>query len=217
MSYKLGRVIDHDPRNRDHAFTATPSPTRSRDILWPRHSPILDQGDLGSCTGNAMTGWLGCAPHVITADDADKYDQKMAVEIYSLATQYDSFPGQYPPEDTGSSGNAAAKAARSLGLISSWSWAFTTATLMGALQAGPVLIGAPWYEGMFTPDSDGRVWATGEMVGGHEFLARGIEGMDIICDNSWGADWGQQGSFRIPLSVWMVLRAERADVTIPHI
>lgn len=216
MPYGLGRIVDHDPRSRQYAVRESPTST-PRNVLWPRHSPILQQGDLGSCTGNAMVGWLGCAPHAISADTSTQYDEALAIEIYSLATQYDAFPGQYPPEDTGSSGNAAAKAARQLKLITSYSWAFTTAGLKHALQTGPVLIGAPWYEGMFETDDGGRVWATGEMVGGHEFLARGLTETDLICDNSWGPEWGQRGSFLLPLTVWEKLRQERADVTVPHV
>jgi hypothetical protein len=30
--------------------------------VWTRRIPVLDQGDLGSCTGNAATGVLGSEP-----------------------------------------------------------------------------------------------------------------------------------------------------------
>ncbi|MFC4587824.1 hypothetical protein [Sphaerisporangium corydalis] len=33
------------------------------DRRWERALPILDQGDLGSCTGNAAAGALGTAPY----------------------------------------------------------------------------------------------------------------------------------------------------------
>jgi hypothetical protein len=53
---RLGRHVEHDPRSRK--FGAAPERmSGTRDyVLHRRHGQILDQGDLGSCTGNALTG-----------------------------------------------------------------------------------------------------------------------------------------------------------------
>lgn len=214
--FSFGRRVEHDPRNR--MFAAPDVPVGAvRDVLWVRHSPIIDQGELGCCTGAAMAGWLGCAPHAVSADEARAFDIACAHQLYSIATHLDSFPGFWPDDDTGSSGGAVAKAARKLRHISSWSWAFTTSGMLRALQSGPVLIGVPWYEGMCTPDRDSRLWDRGEVAGGHEVLIRGIQGRDLVLSNSWGTSWGDNGEALLPLEVWERLRKQQADVTVPRV
>lgn len=218
----LGRNIEHDPRSLD--FVIKPSIAQrvkrliaQKDILWPRYSYILNQGQLGSCTGNAITGLLACAPFCKSNREAAKFNEKYAVDIYSKATIIDGFPGEYPPEDTGSSGLAVAKVAKSLGLISSYQWATTTNGLLTALQQGPVIVGIPWYSGFDTPDNEGTVHLSGSLEGGHEFLIRGYSPKRklLFCDNSWGRYWGINGTFSITFADWESLRKQKADVTIP--
>lgn len=215
----LGRSIEHDARSVAFAVDAglsflgiTPRPKK-----WDRLSAILNQGGLGSCTGNAMCGWLGCSPHVTAADAALQYDEAYAVKLYELATTLDGIPGAYPPDDTGSSGLAVAKAAKRLDQISAYHHALTTQGLLRALQLQPVIIGITWYSSFDTPASDGTIHLTSDAYvrGGHEVLVRGWDGENLLADNSWGAGWGQDGSFKIPLSVWETLRSQGADVTVP--
>lgn len=216
--YPLGRLVEHDERSRGFAHP-TAGGALGRSVLWARHSPILDQGSLGSCTGNAMSGWLGCEPHCTSPVDAARYDEEYAIRLYSLATKLDRYPGTYPPDDTGSSGLAVAKAARRLGDIRSYSWAFSVMSLLSALQHGPVIVGVPWYDDMFAPDSSGEVHIGGNVAGGHEFLIRGWDAAAKLlhCDNSWGTSWGDGGSFRLSLDTWIELRRQDADVTVPHV
>jgi hypothetical protein len=219
---KLGRHIEHDERNRDYG-TAIRDGRRLVSTFWQAYGALLDQLDVGSCTGEAGDGWLGCAPGITTTADAAQYDQKHAIKIYTLATELDNIPGSYPEQDTGSTGNAAAKAMRQLGDIRSWSWAFTTTGLLSALQSGPVMIGTAWTRSMFHPDASGFIHPTGNVMGGHEYLVHGVHlgptpgDQWLICRNSWG-DWGPlgDGRFLLRLSDWEILRRQGADVTIPH-
>lgn len=211
--YSLGRVVDHDPLSRAYAFPE--GKATSADIIWKRLSPILDQGAIGCCTGAAMAGWLGCEQNSIDETQAKKYDIEFAHKLYSLATRLDPFPGVWEPDDTGSSGNAVAKAARNLKEIKAYRWAFSTSALLSALNSGPIIMGIPWYEAMFSPDKDYKLWPYGNMVGGHEVLIRGIIGRNLILSNSWGKNWGQRGEALLPLDAWDSLRKQQADVTIP--
>jgi hypothetical protein len=226
----LGRHREHDSRSWDYALVEPRGFAigDAKPVLWERYSPILDQGRIGSCTGNAMAGWLGCAPHCSSKVDATQYDEGCAVALYSLATRIDKIPGYYAPADpdsvdTGSTGNAVAKAARNLHLIGSYGWAFTTVGLLWRLQHQPVLVGSVWKTGMDRPDADGFVSVTGTDRGGHEYLVRGYQpgarGQDgyLVADNSWSERWGDKGSFKIRLSDWETLRAQQADVTVPKI
>lgn len=215
MPYALGRIVHHDPRSKMFLYEPVDKPVRN--VVWQRFSPIIDQGDLGCCTGAAMAGWLGCAPHRANTEQANGFDLEYAHKLYSLATHLDPFPGYWPPTDTGSSGLAVAKAAKQFEDISSYRWATSAYGLVKALQSGPVIIGIPWYEGMFTPDRDGRIWPAGAVVGGHEVLIRGLSGRDLLLSNSWGDSWGMGGEAFLPLDVWATLRKQQADVTIPII
>lgn len=212
---RLGRHIEHDARSRlwaieDRLFGAVDT------VWWNRRTPILDQGDLGSCTGNAMAGALGCEP-LIGTRDPEQLTELLAVRLYERATQLDHFPGEYPPEDTGSSGLAVAKAARELGFIGAYHHAFTTIGMLRALQHGPVIVGISWYEGFDAPDIDGIIEISGQIRGGHEVLIRGYDhdaGL-LHGDNSWGPQWGARGSFSMSLDTWARLRRDGADVTVP--
>lgn len=225
----FGRHIEHDERSRN--FDVIDSWKTKLDawrmgrvanignaVIWNRYSPILDQGGLGSCTGNAMTGLLGTAPFSTSINAAARFDEDFAVGLYELATELDSFPGTYPPTDTGSSGIGVAKAARRMRLISSYRHAFTTNALIYALHAGPVIVGVPWYNNFYTPvGPDSEIQISGPIVGGHEFVVRGYDPVSrlFLADNSWGRSWGTGGSFHFSTATWDLLRKQRSDVTVP--
>ena len=221
---RLGRHVEHDSRSLEHAVEhVVDELLPPQSVEWRRWSPILNQGGIGSCTGNAMTGWLGCEPHVRNAQDGGAFTEEVALQLYELATRLDSIPGQYPPTDTGSSGLAVAKAAKQLGYIHGYGHALSVPGLLHALQVAPVIVGAPWFAGFDTPDSNGVVQPSGQIRGGHEFLVRGYEHGPtehdswLLADNSWGTQWGVDGSFRFSVSTWRVLAANQGDITIPRV
>ena len=133
------------------------------------------------------------------------------------ATRLDSTPGSYPPDDTGSSGLAVAKAAKGEGLISSYAHAFGIDHALAALMAGPVICGTNWYEGMFTPDPKGLVTISGALAGGHEWALVGVNVTTRILTslNSWGSSWGDKGKFYMSWATFTRLLAQQGDVTVP--
>jgi hypothetical protein len=188
---------------------------------WDRALAILDQGDLGSCTGNAGTGALGTEPfysavgkEVLPAPDDAQAAEEFAVQLYSDATVVDGFPGTYPPDDTGSSGLAICKVLKSRGTINRFRWARSAYGFIRLLQRGPVLQGMPWYNAFFDTDSGGFIdsdstWPSSGLAGGHEVEAVGIEldGTDVFDSvityaNSWGTGWGDAGRFRMRLRTY---------------
>jgi hypothetical protein len=216
--YPLGRLVQHDPRSIGYAVPALPH-AAMQSRRWERKIPILDQGSLGSCTGNAGTSLLGTEPYAsqLPGDLLSKLDEGFAVELYSAATRVDPFPGDYPPDDTGSSGLAVAKVLRQRGLTSSYRHAFGLRAAMSALQTGPVLIGIPWYESMFNPGADGRVSIDGDEVGGHELCVEGVDvdQREVLVANSWGAGWGDHGYLRLRLEQLRYLLRRQGDCTVP--
>lgn len=211
----LGRHVEHDPRSRRHAHQATGATLVK--VLWHRFGLPLNQGQLGSCTGNALTGVLNTSPEHVAGQKL--FTEHTAVSLYELATTLDNIPGQYPPTDTGSSGLAICKAAKQRGLIAGYKHAFTLADALDALQHGPVITGVNWYTSFDTPDPTGIVEITpGATVrGGHEFEVLGYDPVTdlVTAENSWGPTWGQRGRFRFTSKTWGRLLSEQGDVTIP--
>lgn len=207
----LGRNVNHDPRSL--AFPAAVSAAPRKPVLHRHYGPVLDQGQLGSCTGNAMAQALNTAPfHKSRAKLLTEAD---AVSIYSAATLIDGSPGHYPPTDTGSDGLSVAKVAAKRGYISAYHHAFDVEHALGALQLSPFLFGTSWHESMFTPDADGFVHPDGNVVGGHEILCIGDTGTALVFLNSWGKSWGKGGTFLLSYADFAALMADSGDVTVP--
>ena len=80
-------------------------------------------------------------------------DEDQAVALYSAATVLDGIPGQYTPDDTGSTGLAAAKAMVKAGLIAGYQHTFTLVDALAALQVVPLMAGFNWYDSFDQPDA----------------------------------------------------------------
>lgn len=212
----LGRHVEHDEESRRYAHQASGRTLVS--VHHVRRIPVLDQGDLGSCTGNAMCGAAGTSPLLEALPvPAPVLDEAFAVHfLYHMATEFDDVNGTYPPDDTGSSGLAVAKAAKQLGLISGYRHAFSAADALDALQDGPIIIGIDWYEGFDSPDANGLVSISGSVRGGHEIVVdefdaeHGVVGLT----NSWGAGWGVNGRFFMSVATFTKLLAADGDATV---
>ncbi len=103
--YKLGRIVNHDERSKSCAFDT--SDIKITNIEHKRFIPVLNQGQVGSCTGNAGIGAINTLPFVAT--QAFSPDETGALKLYNAAQAIDG-NGLYPPIDNGSSGLSIAKA-----------------------------------------------------------------------------------------------------------
>ncbi len=207
---RLGRHVEHDPRSRN--FPAPRRPIPLRNVLHQRHCPPFDQGNVGSCTGNAEAGLLMTEPFYTSGRVLTESD---AVDLYSLATKLDRIKGDYPPDDTGSTGLAVMKAARQLGYIRGYTHAFGLQHALEALVLAPVITGVVWYEGFDTPDANGLISISGAIRGGHEFEVLGldVDNKVVRACNSWGTGWGDQGYFQFSFDTWDQLLHQKGDVT----
>lgn len=228
----LGRLVEHDPASVAYALPALPYRVL-KTIRWQRRTPILDQSDLhaqgihapgdpdslGSCVGNAAAGLLGTDPYATSLTGVQVADltESYAVQLYSDATRADTYAGSWPPDDTGTSGLAVCKVMRRRGLIGSYHHAFGLRACVTALQDGPVLVGIPWYEGMFHADAAGRVTISGDVAGGHELCAVGVDMAvrEVLLANSWTTGWGDGGYLRLTFDQLDALLSQDGDVTVP--
>jgi hypothetical protein len=210
---RLGRHINHDSRSIAYRVGREAAP---KTVLWERKIPILDQGDLGSCTGNATVGVLGTEPYFtsLSATQRATLNEDLAVAIYSGGTKRDSFPGTYPPEDTGSDGLSVAKEAKARALISGYQHILSIGEAHAAIQAGPFIVGTVWMNDMFNP-VNGIVTPGGAAAGGHEYVCRGYDlNADLwTFDNSWTSSWGIDGSFKMSTKSLTWLLSQQGDAT----
>ncbi len=212
---RLGRNIDHDARKAAKPFSGPLKAIQS--VNWTRQIPILDQGDVGSCTGNAATGALGTLP--VYADLPTGFptlNEAEALKLYSAAEVIDG-DGPYPPNDNGSTGPSVAQAAVNAGLIEGFNHYLDINSTLQALMIGPVIVGINWYTSFDTPDSNGLITiAPGATVrGGHEVEMRIVDVANQLLglDNSWGTSFGVAGSFFMSIDTYTTLLAQGGDTT----
>jgi papain like protease len=210
----LGRHFKWDTRN----YLYQTREVAGVPVLLKRYIAILNQGQVGSCTGNEQTGVLGTGPFFSTLPVGTDLNEAFALRIYSAAEDIDG-DGPYPPNDNGSSGQSAAQAAKNMGLISGYTHATTVSAMSNAIQSGvPVGVGVNWYSSFDNPPQSGVISISpGAYVrGGHEFEVRGDDpgAQMFYCDNSWGTSYGLNGSFQMPYSVMDRLFSEGGDCTV---
>lgn len=216
---RLGRHVVHDSRSLRYAFRAAPRRKLS-SVRHDVHIPILDQGNVGSCTGHAGTaaiasGEFWTAGRLVVKADAQSA-HAYAVDLYSQATELDPWPGQYVPDDTGSDGLSIAKALQQRGLISGYQHALSLQDALAALAGQVVMIGSSWLAGMFDPGPDGRLTVSGAVAGGHEYALDEIdcERQRVWIRNSWGEGWGISGRAWMTWADLERLLADEGDCTV---
>ena len=171
-----------------------------------------------NCVGFSVSHELIARPVVVPGITG-----KFAVEkIYWEAQKIDPWNGgSYPgasPRYEGTSVLCGVKVVQKLGYIEEYRWAFGLDDLILAVgHCGPAVLGLNWYEGMFEPASCGFLHVTGELAGGHAILCRGVNVRQryFVLHNSWGPDWGDEGTAKITFEEMDRLLKEDGEAVIP--
>jgi hypothetical protein len=213
---RLGRLIRFDERSRNfpvRALLTVDQLRQPRSYTW-KPGPVLDQTPdrsgqhAGSCVGHAYAGDLMARPGVLNADEA------LAYFIYSEAQLLDPWEGNYE----GTSVLAGAQVCQRYGWMVQYRWVFGGASELASAVGfgGPAIIGIPWFESMFRPDSDGYVVVNGGMAGGHALLVYGVDVAErsFILRNSWG-DWGKGGDCLMTWDTMDRLLADDGEALVP--
>lgn len=216
----LGRHVNWDDRSLQYRVGVPAEGITLATVRWNREIPVLNQGSLGSCTGNAATGHLGTDPVApalsvhYTNTTPLVLDENEAVSIYSDAEKLDGGQG-YPPEDNGSSGLSVAQVCLNRGLIVGYQHITSMDEAHAAIQKGPFITGVSWYAGFDSPDTNGLVSISGDVRGGHEFECIGYNVTTDLWEfvNSWGDGWGVQGHFFMSSATFAQLLSEDGDAT----
>lgn len=188
-----------------------------KSALHNRMCPAFNQGDIGDCTGNAITGNLMTVP---LWKAKRVYSEVTAIALYSQATKLDPSAGVYPPDDPGSDGLDVCKAALKDHYITQYRHATGLNQVLAILQQYPVMIGANWYDSMDEPDSNGvlTISPNAQVRGGHEWSMVGLQVQDkqVKAWNSWDTTWGPlKGAFILSFETLDRLLNEQGDAIVP--
>lgn len=154
------------------------------------------------------------------------FNEKFAIRLYHTVTNQTGDPAQeWPPVDCGSTGLYVCHELESQKLITGHRTTHDVHGMVSLLQSGTVIMGGPWFNAWMEPNAQGFVDGDGTtedlqramesgVAGGHETCISAAERLSFIGDsgrldlpnstvrvrNSWGASWGDKGSYRIHLS-----------------
>jgi hypothetical protein len=196
---RLDRIMFFDERSRNYPVRTMVAIKKPRSYTW-RCNAWLDQGQEGACVGFGITHELVARP----AEVGGLTDAFARREIYWEAQKIDEWPGgAYPgaqPRYEGTSVLSGVKIAHKKGFFDSYYWGFSLNDLvLGVGYRGPAVLGLPWLADMFDTDAKGYIHATGEVMGGHCILCRGVNIREkcFLLRNSWGKDWGLKGDCKV--------------------
>lgn len=219
----LDWVSEHDERSRQYGFGAVvpPDSVPVRPQMWTEGT-VLDQGREGACVGYGWMAELLCEPAAPSPQPTAQVGAVLASAYYKRAQVLDEFPGE---DYSGTSVLAGAKVMQENNFIGEYRWCFSVDQVRDAvITEGPVVIGIPWFDGMYETPPTGLVDVSGSAVGGHcititgyhpEFQIDSYSGPVFRWRNSWGPDYGINGSAYVKYDDLASLLAQQGEACVP--
>jgi C1A family cysteine protease len=214
------------PDARDHTFRPKFVKPISKIDLREFCPPVEDQGNLGSCTANALVSAL---EFLEIKHNEPLVDYSRLFVYYNERVYINTVN-----EDSGAIIRDGIKSLNRKGVCPEAMWNYdiskftdkptkecynegrkhktvsyqrinTFAQMKACLQEGhPFVFGFAVYDSFWEANDSGIVpmpnLATEEVIGGHAVLCVGFDNATkrFLCQNSWGTDWGQDGYFTMP-------------------
>jgi hypothetical protein len=207
---KYGRIVRLDDRDAKYPIRELLGHVaRLRSYTWAC-KVVLDQGNVGACTGFSVAAEGAARPVVIAG-----VTNRTGMELYKRARQLDDIPGE---DYEGSTVRGAMKAAVERGWYSEYRWAESVQDVAAAIgYHGPVVLGINWYAGMEEPDGKGVIRPTGHLRGGHAILCNGFSNKTALfrLHNSWGDEWGIGGACYISWDDLEMLLRRDGEACVP--
>ena len=233
MAHKIQRFgwVPDLPDHRDHLYAAplvNLGKLPDKADLRPNCPAVYDQGQLGSCTANAIAGAIEFdrmkehKPNFVASRLFIYYNERdiegtvnsdsgamIRDGIKSVATQGDIPETDWPYDIAKFTQKPPAKVyadAKKYKVVQYQRVPRNLTQMKGCLASGyPFVFGFSVYESFESPEvaKTGQLnmpGASEQEVGGHAVVAVGYDDSQqrFIVRNSWGADWGMAGYFTIP-------------------
>ena len=219
------------PDQRDHLYAAPPQFLKALPAstdLRPHCPPVYNQGELGSCTANAIAGaiefdrmkqdlsnfvpsrlFIYYNERVIEGTESTDSGAMLRDGIKSVASDGSCPEPEWPYEITKFTQRPPASCYRDARLDRAVAYQSIIQDLnqmKGCLASGyPFIFGFTVYEGFESEQvrrsGHASLPAWGERpIGGHAVMAVGYEDARewFVVRNSWGAEWGLKGYFTMP-------------------
>lgn len=187
----LGRLKAVDERDARFRAVAPRAGSSRRFRYWNPPPLQFDQGGTSECVAHAWTHYLGAGP--LRQYPTWWNRRQDMTRFYKDLQDNDEWPGN---NYDGTSVRAGARVLTRDGFLTGYVWARQIEeVIFHLLESGPMVFGTTWHMDMFTPDRKGIIRPTGGDVGGHAWLAIGINvdlGLVRVL-NSWGRGWADQG------------------------
>jgi hypothetical protein len=216
-------VSRHDPESRRYKIKPLLASRKieKKPVFW-QEGVVLDQGSEGACVGFAWMGELLAEPESPKSQPSFGYANSLAISFYNEAKTVDEWPGE---SYEGTSVLAGAKVMKKAGFIGEYRWCFSIDEVRDAvISEGPVVIGIPWFGGMYDTLDNGLVKLAGQPTGGHAILITGyhprmrfgsVTHEVFRWRNSWGTDYGVEGSGWIKYKDLAKLLADNGEACVP--
>lgn len=221
---RLDRLEQRDERSLNYPIRALVGGRKPRAYTW-RHY-VTDQGNQGACVGHACTQEAAARPKPVYGDPvrnpaAVQTLNDDARAVYRRAQQLDPWEGEEPTY-SGTSVLAGVQAGVERGWWSEYRWALgpgpeaaANDVILALGYAGPVIMGTVWRSGMWRPDADGYLRATGNDEGGHAYL---LVSYSLKRDAVWTPNsWGGAGQGWITRADLVSLLAAGGEACIPTV
>jgi len=161
----------------------------------------LDQGKKPYCVGYSMAHYGICLPtlSMYTSVDADFF--------YKRCKIYDLQPGM----ENGTTLRSGANVGMDLGMWKNYAFATDADSFnYWLLNEGPIIVGTNWLTDMFYFDENNVIHCTGDIAGGHAYLAFGKKHGFTHFLTSW-PEFGDNGKFWIPDAEFWKLFKDRGE------